>query len=478
MSKSSKVKALPVLGVEEIFLLLYALDPVLATKYYQTKFDRRAAFTVAYLETERQVAAVLESLADATASGATFEEWKAEIQDSGLTLKDGHLKTVWRTNIFDAFNGARYEQFREDEEEFPFLMFEAVDSPTTRPNHKANDGLVMRANDPRWEGRTPMLGFNCRCILLNLTAEEAKTRGTTRSPRPNSLADDAGWGARRYNADVKHYTASHFAVAIADTPPEFHRAVALWIQGAAARLLQRCTEAVAADYDRRFSESFADTQRRLNIVADAQTATALPSILAYVRRQASGWVETLPRFVKRGEGMGLLDKQELWLLRNAVRSLPPSLEPGYTVARDTKAVDYSQSAYATRTTRERFAGFKQGQVLRFNGLQSFTLGAGPIPWADVRTEFVLVDRFNLKNIERLSSRPKDQECLAWSPVYEVAGVATLEHVQRVYLRTSQAVPTAPAFAPVDYSTPFGDFAVRGGTFTLDTYLDLFEQGQV
>lgn len=154
--------------------------------------DYNKDFAVATVTAEAQLEAIRSSLAAALKDGVSFEDWKAGLAADGVTLPP-HAKTIWQTVMFKAFNTARYERFLEDKDDAPWLVYESVADKKTRANHAVNDGLCMKIDDPRWEGRTPQLGFNCRCILRQVTNDEAKSF-RLRNPSPLGAPDSPEWG--------------------------------------------------------------------------------------------------------------------------------------------------------------------------------------------------------------------------------------------------------------------------------------------
>ncbi len=59
----------------------------------------------------------------------------------------------------------------------------AVLDADVRDNHRANDDLVAHFDDPIWNTHSPPQGYNCRCALEVVPAQEVKALG---------LADEDG----------------------------------------------------------------------------------------------------------------------------------------------------------------------------------------------------------------------------------------------------------------------------------------------
>jgi SPP1 gp7 family putative phage head morphogenesis protein len=89
------------------------------------------------------------------------------------------LGTIYRTNIFSAYAAGRYESMLANSEDRPYWRYVAVMDRKTRPSHAALHNMVFRFDDPIWEILFPPNGYNCRCRVEALTAEEVRARGYT-----------------------------------------------------------------------------------------------------------------------------------------------------------------------------------------------------------------------------------------------------------------------------------------------------------
>ncbi len=89
------------------------------------------------------------------------------------------LGTIYRTNIFAAYNAGRYQSMLANAKNRPYWKYTAVMDMNTRPSHAALHNHVFRYDDPIWEILFPPNGFNCRCRVEALTAEEVEAGGYT-----------------------------------------------------------------------------------------------------------------------------------------------------------------------------------------------------------------------------------------------------------------------------------------------------------
>lgn len=58
-----------------------------------------------------------------------------------------------------------WQQFEEDKDLYPNLMFRTMMDDLVRDEHQKLDGIVKAVDDPFWNTHTPPLGYRCRCTL-------------------------------------------------------------------------------------------------------------------------------------------------------------------------------------------------------------------------------------------------------------------------------------------------------------------------
>lgn len=173
---------------------------VAVKKYYYNELPqqiRTLSFTVANLETLRQIQMVQRSLINAMDEGLSFKEWKEQLDVEVLKrLSEARLETVYRTNVNTVYNqSTRYNAMTSNV--VPYLMYSAVGDERTRPEHLELDGVVKRADSKFWDSHTPPLGFNCRCGMIPLSKEDAEDMGINKQSN-NSFPDaDDGFGNKR-----------------------------------------------------------------------------------------------------------------------------------------------------------------------------------------------------------------------------------------------------------------------------------------
>lgn len=84
------------------------------------------------------------------------------------------LQTIFRVNMSTAYNAARYRQQMENVDSRPYWKYVAVMDERTRHSHAALNNKVFRYNDPIWDTLYPPNGWNCRCVVVALSATDLK----------------------------------------------------------------------------------------------------------------------------------------------------------------------------------------------------------------------------------------------------------------------------------------------------------------
>jgi len=141
---------------------------------------RKDAFTVSGTSDVRLIQKIRDELADVMESGATPKQFQAAVKkittDAGVEeLNAFTLDTVFNTNMQKAYSLGRYEQLSEPavKAALPIWEYMTVGDDRVRPEHAVLDGFQAQAIDPVWMKIYPPNGFNCRCTVIPLLAEEA-----------------------------------------------------------------------------------------------------------------------------------------------------------------------------------------------------------------------------------------------------------------------------------------------------------------
>jgi SPP1 gp7 family putative phage head morphogenesis protein len=140
------------------------------------------------------------SLTKAINEGLTYEQWQSNaaetLQDLGIAENGWYTKVIFRTNLSTAYNTGRLEQQKENIENAPYWLYDAIDDDRTSEICQKLNGKIYRADDPIWNEIYPPCHFNCRSGVISLDKEEYKEAiesGETfiRTPEKNADTNEA-----------------------------------------------------------------------------------------------------------------------------------------------------------------------------------------------------------------------------------------------------------------------------------------------
>lgn len=170
--------------------------------YEMLNAQHDVSFTVAKMMDLDLLSTVQQSLKDALAKGKTFQNFKAELTPilqqkgwwgkavdpaTGASVQLGsasRLETIFRTNMQSSYAAGQWQQIVEQQEYAPYLMYDAVDDSRTRADHKAFDGEVFPISHAFWETNYPPNGWNCRCGVIQMDADDLEVYGLKVSNAP------------------------------------------------------------------------------------------------------------------------------------------------------------------------------------------------------------------------------------------------------------------------------------------------------
>ncbi|HYH63939.1 MAG TPA: phage minor head protein [Urbifossiella sp.] len=148
---------------------------------------QRAAFTVAQAVTLDAVERVREAVADDVARGGTPKEFAAAVREAigASALADAQIEAMYRTHTARAYSAGQQDVLDHPlvTDEFPYLEYSATHDGRVRAEHLAMEQLgldgtaVYRRDDPVWQRFYPPWGWQCRCIVIPLSVEDAAAKG-------------------------------------------------------------------------------------------------------------------------------------------------------------------------------------------------------------------------------------------------------------------------------------------------------------
>lgn len=149
---------------------------------------RSKAFTVAGVDATETLTKIRDVMAEQIQKGADVEEFRKAINEAvkeGTFLSDGHLETVFRTNVQGAFSDGQMKVLKHPfvKSGFPYIQYDAIEDDRVRPeheemNHRGIQGTnIYRTDDPVIEIFRPPWAYNCRCSWNPISIRQASDAG-------------------------------------------------------------------------------------------------------------------------------------------------------------------------------------------------------------------------------------------------------------------------------------------------------------
>lgn len=181
------------------------------TSYTRQAFDglkdryKQQAFTIARISDVSLIERIQAALGDTLQSGGTVQDFRKQVDqltsDAGAeALAQTQINTVFQTNVQTAYQNGRFEQMRDPDvaAALPYWVYSTAGDARVRPAHAALEGFTARQDDPVWRRIYPPCGYNCRCTVYAIGADEAPkdadTPGLGRIPVAAASVPDPGFG--------------------------------------------------------------------------------------------------------------------------------------------------------------------------------------------------------------------------------------------------------------------------------------------
>jgi SPP1 gp7 family putative phage head morphogenesis protein len=157
--------------------------------------EHAACFTVAKAMQIDVLSDFHAAVTKAVGNGQSFESFKKEIKPilqqkgwwgrkdmvdpkTGETVNaqlgsDRRLKTIYNTNMRQAYSYANYQAAMESDLH-PYLMYCLGASKHHRPEHESWNGLILSKHDPWWDNHLPQKEYNCKCNFRAVSEERLR----------------------------------------------------------------------------------------------------------------------------------------------------------------------------------------------------------------------------------------------------------------------------------------------------------------
>lgn len=147
--------------------------------------SRRAAFTLARVQSAGVIQQVRDALAQNVQDGGTLKDFRDAIQDLSA-FDPSQIETTYRTQSAQAYSAGQRAVLEHPlvSDLVPYVLWSATHDSRVRPDHLEmesfgqNGSGVYRADDPIWQVLYPPAHYNCRCVLIPLTVADAARHGS------------------------------------------------------------------------------------------------------------------------------------------------------------------------------------------------------------------------------------------------------------------------------------------------------------
>ncbi len=104
----------------------------------------------------------------------SFNEFATEAKKVTNVFNRKWLETEYNTAFLTAESSSTYHRLKSKTDLFPYWEYRTVGDGKVRHSHAMLNGLVLPANDPRWQKILPPNDWNCRCYIVPRTSAECK----------------------------------------------------------------------------------------------------------------------------------------------------------------------------------------------------------------------------------------------------------------------------------------------------------------
>jgi phage head morphogenesis protein, SPP1 gp7 family len=142
----------------------------------EMEYARQKYFWIKKITDVNVTEKIFKQMSNTLENGQTFKEWKKDVDNilsqSGLTLNEGYLKTVFRTNMNHAYNAGIYMKMDKYKERYPYYQYCGTLDGREQEHTRELNGKIFKIGTPEADKYFPPNGFNCRCYTVSLTADE------------------------------------------------------------------------------------------------------------------------------------------------------------------------------------------------------------------------------------------------------------------------------------------------------------------
>ncbi len=132
--------------------------------------DNISVFSAA--KTHQQVSLMEKYVFNESGGKAKFADFKKKAGEIFDAYNNNYLEAEFNTAFARAQAARQWIDIEANKKVLPLLKYVTVGDERVRSAHKLLDGIVRPVNDPFWDKNYPPNGFRCRCIVMQLEADE------------------------------------------------------------------------------------------------------------------------------------------------------------------------------------------------------------------------------------------------------------------------------------------------------------------
>lgn len=116
---------------------------------------------------------VLAGLQQSLTDGVGMDAFLGNLEGTKLAdeSQSSYISTVFRTNIATAYGAGRVREIERSSDVVPYVQYRTCQDSRVRASHAELDGAVFKTSSD-WQKIAPPLGYNCRCTIVTLEAED------------------------------------------------------------------------------------------------------------------------------------------------------------------------------------------------------------------------------------------------------------------------------------------------------------------
>lgn len=131
----------------------------------------RSNYIFSGIKTFHELNEAFPSMLDENGNKKTFERFLNDVQKINDTYNANYLHAEYNFVQASATMAAKWEQFREDGDQY-YLQYRTAKDDKVRPEHAALDGVTLPPSDSFWDTYYPPNGWNCRCNVVQVRKQK------------------------------------------------------------------------------------------------------------------------------------------------------------------------------------------------------------------------------------------------------------------------------------------------------------------